>query len=275
MLQHRWLMVTILMMVSGAVLLAPTRAQVIEPEQDDPAALQILGRLNAWRLEVGAPPLKPNDTLKAMAIMQAHYLASLPEITGGDSMHLGENGDNVRDRALYPEFNWATYGGQAAVAEVGAASSEDWAMDFWHGSDIHRETITNPVMREVGVAAVTHPWGHVYIVVLGSRPDVLPALVDPRTNVLFLTQDLWKYGAGNAPPTQVFLFDADGRPLNGGAGQPWAAAILIPVEAVGKLYVLYDDGSSKSLTEVDLVADQVILPGYVSILETPIATAEF
>lgn len=270
----RWLTMTILIMVMS--ILYPAAAQVIEPGQDDPmAATHILGLLNARRLEVGAPPLKPNDTLKAMAIMQASYLASLPEITGGNSMHIGANGDNVRDRALFPEFNWATYGGQAAVAEVGAASSEEWAMDFWHESDIHRETITNPMMREVGVAAVVHPWGHVYIVVLGSRPDVLPVLVDPRTNMLYLTQDLWKYGAGNAPATQVFLFDADGRPLNGGAGQAWAAAIPMPSGAVGKLYVLYDDGISKSLTAVDLVADQIILPGYVSMMETPIATPEF
>ena len=230
---------------------------------DTAAALAMIARLNEWRLEAGVTPFKPNDTLHAMALEQASYLASLTDIPSGNEMHIGRNGEGPRDRALYPQFNWATYGGQPAIAEVAAVGTEDWAINFWKGSDIHRETITNPVVREIGVAAVTHPWGHVYIAVLGSRPDVLPALVDPRTNLLYLTQDLWKFGPGNAPPTHVYLFDSEGRPLNNGAAQDWAATIPIPDNTGGKLYVLYDDGSSKSLMSVDLVRDRVILPGFI------------
>jgi uncharacterized protein YkwD len=240
-----------------------TVAQV-EIGQDDPAAaLAVIAYFNEWRLSVGSPPLKPNDTLHAMALDQASYLASLPEIQGGNEMHIGRNGEGPRERAVYPQFNWTTYGGQPAIAEVGAAASEEWAFNFWKESDIHRETITNPLMREVGVAAVNHPWGHVYIAVFGSRPDVLPALVDPRTNLLYLTQDGWKFGVGNQPSANIFLFDADGRPLNNGAAQPWASSIPIPENVIGKLYVLYDDGISKSLMAVDLVQDRVILPGFV------------
>lgn len=273
---NRWFIVSLLVMVVGVMVLAPASAQITDLGYDDPVAAQaMIGKFNEWRLAAGVPPLKPNAILKAMAIEQASYLGSLSEITGGNAMHIGRNGETVRERALYPQFNWPTYGGQPAITEVGAAGSEAWALEFWQGSDIHRETITNPVLREIGMAAVTHPWGHIYIAVLGSRPDVLPALVDPSTQMLYLTQDLWKFGVGNAPPTQVFLFDAEGRPLNGGAGQTWAAMIPVPIEAVGKVYVLYDDGASKSLMEVDLIRDQVILPGYTPMMETPIATAEF
>ena len=263
---RKWILTLI---VIGAVLCvgigtARTSAQA---EDDLAAGLAMLGRLNEMRLAAGVAPLKPNDTLHAMALDQATYLASLPEIQGGNGMHIGRNGEGPRERALYPQFNWATYGGQPAISEVAAASSEDWAIDFFQTDDIHRDTILSPLVREVGVAAVPHPWGHVYVVDFGSRPNVLPALVDPRTNILYLTQDLWMFGAGGAPATQVYLFDSEGRPLNDGGAQDWAATIPIPDNTGGKLYVLYDDGISKSLMSVDMVADRVILPGFTPAVE--------
>jgi hypothetical protein len=114
---------------------------------------------------------------------------------------------------------------------VGWVGKEDTGLEFWKGSDIHRETITNPGFREVGVAAVPHTWGHIYIVVLGSRPDVLPALADPRGDNLFLTQDTFKFGIGNVPPMHIRLFDADGKPLNNGQPLDWAVSIPIPADA--------------------------------------------
>jgi hypothetical protein len=112
----------------------------------------------------------------------------------------------------------------------------------------------------VGVAAVPHAWGHVYIVVLGSRMDVLPALADRSGSSLYLTQDIFKYGVGNVPPMQVRLFDGDGRPLNNSQPLDWAPVILVPPGAGSKVFVLYDDGSSQSLAEVDLARDQAVLP---------------
>jgi hypothetical protein len=240
-----------------------TERTTAQAEDDIAAGLSILARMNEWRLEVGVAPLKPNETLHAMALQQATYLASLTDIPSGNAMHIGPNGEGPRDRALEPQYIWATYGGQPAISEVAAVSSEDWAINFFRNDDIHRDTITSPLIREVGVAAIPHPWGHVYVVDFGSRPDVLPALIDPRTNIMYLTQDLWKYGPGNAPPMKVSLFDGDGRPLNNGTAVDWAATIPLPDNTGSKLYVLYDDGSSKSIMVVDLVRDRVILPGYV------------
>ncbi|MBZ0289290.1 MAG: hypothetical protein K8I30_16845, partial [Anaerolineae bacterium] len=108
----------------------PSIAQVLS-EGDPAAEMAMLGRLNEMRLAAGVAPLKPNETLRVMALDQANYLASLPEIQGGNGMHIGRNGEGPRERALYPQFNWATYGGQPAISEVAAASSEDWAIDFF------------------------------------------------------------------------------------------------------------------------------------------------
>ncbi len=180
-------------------------------------------------------------------------------------MHLGLNSETLRDRTT--RYHWPTYGegGLAAIAEVGWVGKADTGIAFWQGSDIHRKTITNPGFRDVGVAAVPHPWEHAYIVVLGSRPDVLPALADPQGSNLFLTQDTFKFGIGNVPPMHVHLFDRDGRPLNKGQPLDWAPTIPISAEAGGKIFVLYDDGSAQSLAEVDLVQDQAVLPEFVPI----------
>ncbi len=248
------------------LLLGLTITRVSAQAANDPAAaLEVIARLNQWRLQAGAAPLKPNDTLTAMAVDQATYLSTLPDIPNGNALHLGRNGEGVRERALYPQFNWPTYGGSAAVAEVAAVGTLDSAMQFWQGSDLHRETITNPAVREIGVAAVPHPWGHIFIVDLGSRPDVLPALVDPRSNSLYLTWDEYKFGPGNRPPIQFRLFDSSGRPL--GAWTDWTSIVSLPADVTSEVYVLYNDGSSMSLADVDLVHDQVILPDFLPVIE--------
>jgi uncharacterized protein YkwD len=235
----------------------PTVAQSLN---DPTPALEILAYLNQWRVESGLAPLKPNDTLHNLALEQAAYLSLLPDIPGGNAMHLGQGGETLRERAA--RHNWPTYGegGLAAIAEVGWVGQIEGALTFWQGSSIHTETITNPGFREVGIAAVPHPWGHVFIVVLGSRPDVLTALVDPSGSQLYLTQDIFRYGVGNVPPMQVYLFDTDGRPLNNGQAFEWTPVLPIPAEAGGQVFVLYQDGSSRSLAEVDLALDRAVLP---------------
>jgi uncharacterized protein YkwD len=144
-----------------------------QPTEDVAAALAVVGEFNAWRLELSLWPLKYNATLHDLALEQASYLGTLSDIPSGTAMHLGPNGERPRERALYPQFNWPSYGGveQVDIAEVSAVGTLDSAITFWKGSDIHRETITNPVFREIGVAALPHPWGHIYIAVLGL-PDV-------------------------------------------------------------------------------------------------------
>lgn len=225
---------------------------------DDLAAGQaMLAQINGWRLGLGLAPLKPNETLHAMAVDQASYLVSLTDIPSGNEMHIGRNGETLRERAA--RYGWPSYGegGLSAVSEIAWVGQDDGAMTFWQGSSIHTEVVTNPGFREIGIAAVPHPWGHAFIVVMGSRMDVLPALADATGTSLYLTQDVFKYGLGNIPPTKIYLFDADGKALNNGLAQDWAPMIAIPPETGSKIYVLYNDGNGQSLAEVDLTVDRV------------------
>jgi hypothetical protein len=54
---------------------------------------------------------------------------------------------------------------------------------------------------------------------------------------------------------------------------PWATTIPLPADITGKVFVLYDDGSSLSLAEVDLIRDTVLLPEFIPVATpSPIAT---
>jgi uncharacterized protein YkwD len=255
MFRIRWWMIACLFMS----LAVPATAQ---SDNDAPAAQAMLGQINAWRIQLGLWPLKLNDTLTAMAVDQADYLSTLKEnIPSGNAMHLGRFGEGPRERAQYPQFGWPAYGRQSEdIAEIAAIGTQESALKFWHESPVHTQVATNTIFREIGVAAVPHPWGHIYIVVFGGRPDVLPALYDPQQNVLYLTQDVFKFGPGNVPAMQVTLFDAAGRPLNNGQPLPWSPTLPVPPNTGGKLYVLYNDGSAQALAEVDLREDQAVLP---------------
>src|SRR5438128_1688859 len=91
--------------------------QTQTPTVDDAAAgLNILAQLNEWRVGLGLSPLKPNETLHRLALDQAGYLSSLTDIPSGNNMHLGLNGETLRERAAH--YQWPTYGegGLSAIA---------------------------------------------------------------------------------------------------------------------------------------------------------------
>jgi len=142
---------------------------------DDNAARQITAQLNAWRLREGLSPLKPNATLRTMAIDQATYLVSLEELPGGENggdIHLDQHGQTPPERAIQAPYNWPSYGrrDRTAISENAAVGTIDFALYFWSKSDIHRKTALNPAYREVGVAAVPYNGGYLFIVDYGRAP---------------------------------------------------------------------------------------------------------
>lgn len=150
---------------------------------------ELARQLNVWRLTQGLEPLVYNPTLERMAAVQADYLVSLPDLPG--DLHAGVQGENPRARSQFPEFAWPTYGHPQimSVTEIAAIGSIRSALEFWRGSDIHNRSVTNPTYREVGIAARQYGSDILFIVVLGGRPGVLPALVDIESQIMYLTTE--------------------------------------------------------------------------------------
>jgi uncharacterized protein YkwD len=262
--------ITIIVLFASLIALGLNSGGVVTAEatRDEQAAYEAVAQLNEWRLSLGLAPLKWNDTLADLAFYQADYVRTLHPIPDEEAIHVGRNGEGVRQRALYDPFDWPTYGrpDQIVIGEIAAVNDLEGAVAFWKSSKPHRETVINPAYREVGAVAIPHPYGYIYFVDLGGRPNVLPVLADPRNDILYLTDDPYKFHTGNPPlshPTQVRLFDEAGRPLLDGKWIDWAPTIPIPENAGSKLYVLYTDGTQEAMSEVDLERDRVILPGYI------------
>ena len=270
----RRIMLVLMLSIMGTLLLVPlSHAQ--EPDED--VALDVIARLNAWRLDEGVPPLKPNATLAAMALDQAQYVISLPDFPP-DDFHAGRDGLHPRERALLDPFDWPYYGrkDRVAVGENAAQGSVDFAMNFWKNSPIHHDTALNPAYREVGVAAIPNRGAYLIFVDFGARPGVLPSLLDPRDDTtLYVTNEQYRFSStadSIQTATTLQLFNGDGLPLMD-APIPWVNTLNITSDMGDAVYILESDGTHPIISAVNLAQDRVILPGYLPQPEIPPATA--
>jgi hypothetical protein len=210
-----------------------------------------------------------------MAIAQAEYVLSLDHWPSDP--HAGPSGEGPRVRARWDPYNWPTYGDgqQIVVGEITWLGTWEDALAFWHSSTVHRNTVINPRYREVGVAALPGGRGHLFVAVLGARPNVLPALADPYTDTLYLTDDEYDRGVGNwiRHVSQVRLFDSDGRPLSDD-WIPWQAKIALPDNVGSRLFVLYSDGDDEVMTSVSLLERDVPLPEYADAWQPTLEAAQ-
>jgi len=269
----RSLLLGILLLLSLARLPAPTAAQ------DAPEAGAVIVALNAWRVQEGLWPLKPNPTLRALAEDQASYLLTLSALPEGGDIHLGRSGEQPPERARRAPYNWPSYSRpeQIALTEIAYdGRSASAALRFWKSSALHRSAALNIAYREVGVAALPDREGYLYIVVLGARPNVLPALADPAAGLLYLSDERYRFASGDRwihNAARVRFFDAEGRPLGSG-WQPWQMMLPLPPGAGDRLFVMVSDGTVEVLTEVQPQRDQVLLPaGMTARLPTPTPAA--
>lgn len=226
--------------------------------QSEPIELlipELAAELNLWRLNLGLGPLVYNPTLEAMAASQADYLVGLGDMPVGGAMHTGARGEDVRQRSQFEAFKWPTYGHPQlmSVTEIAAIGNVDLAIEYWHGSDIHNRSVTNPTYREVGIAVRQLRRDVLFIVVLGGEPNVLPALADVDTGELYLTNERaqWK-GAWIGEVTRYRVLDAERQPLQDWA--EWQVIVDLPPEIEGDMiYVEYEDAAGKRVeTEVPL-----------------------
>lgn len=223
--------------------------------------MNMVGALNEWRLEQGLWPVKINDTLNAMALEQAEYVISLSSIPAGSDIHLGPGGETLFSRAARPEYNWPSYSSKnritiAEIAYVGASINS--AINFWQGSKVHRNTVTNDAYREIGVGIVPHPYGSLWIVVFGSRPGVLPAFTQPQTGVLYLSNETYQRAAADGWVQNANLYqilDNADISVETTAWVSWTAQTALPTTALSAFNVAYSDGTREAITLVDPVKD--------------------
>jgi uncharacterized protein YkwD len=254
-------------------LIVPVTANVgvpvpsVSAQQQDQVALDTIAAINAWRIQKGLWPLKRNSTLDALALLQANYLLTLPDLPEEGNIHIGPHGEGPKDRAVAAPYNWPTYGSKIQVAEeeiAYAGYNVKAAIQFWQTSTIHRETVEDPAYREIGIAVLPQKFGHLFIVEFGGRPNILPALADPTAGLIYLSNERFSGAARSGPwiynADKVRLFDAEGRPVS----QDWLAwqpTLPLPSNPGDRIFVAYASGTLQSISEVRLDTDIVLLPG--------------
>lgn len=192
----------------------------------------MLGLLNDWRKSVGLAPFKMNATLAKMARDQANYVLSFPTLPS--DIHRDANGKYPMERALDKKYNWPFYAIAARMAigeNTYAGASEAVAVKWWQGSTVHKNTIENAGYREIGIVSLPHTYGKLFVIVLGARPDVLPALIDPTTNTMYLSTEQYKFSDGGNWIRQVQeyqILESPLSPINESGWQPFAPTVPAP-----------------------------------------------
>jgi hypothetical protein len=161
-----------------------------------------------------------------------------------------------------------------AVTEIAAVGpTPDYAIDYWMNSQIHHDSVVNPAYREVGIATQPHEFGYLYMVVLGARPGVLPALVEPDSGELYLSSERYKWSTGGRwihDATEEQIVASAGSPPDDSSWLPWQ--LTIPAPAGEHYAVVYSDGERETTTEIDPGVDIAWLPENLN--ATVVAVAE-
>lgn len=258
------LIIGLILLISLTTVVAQQTSTVsVTPEVD-----AVTAAINSWRLELGLWPVQPDAVLTRMAFDQARYLMSIPQLPAGGDIHIDQNGLNPRQRAPAAPYNWVTYGPEVTVNEIAyVGANVRRAIEYWQGSSVHTRTVSNGAYRQIGVAALPHQFGFLYIVVLGGQPNVLPAIPDIANGRLYLSNDSVSapLPARLSSATQIQLFDALGRPLSQ-TWLPWQPYLTLPQGVGDRITVMYSDGTRFSVTTVNLNAQTSLFNNQLQLL---------
>lgn len=237
------------------------------PSEATPDQLAVIAQLNAHRLGLGLHPLSLNGTLDFLAKKQAEFGQAQNFEPPNYDWHKDANGEYPRQRGV--RAGWSTYGGSPEQIEIGenaGLGSLNFSMDYWRTSDVHRRTMENPIYREVGVWAIPHPYGFLYMVVFGARPSVLPVPFNPITCQLYIPRDYRTSGSGVwiKQVETIQFFTQDNQPIT--APMAYQSPILLPRNAPPVFTVAMVEANIEVRQTVTLEEDIVILPQTLDIL---------
>jgi uncharacterized protein YkwD len=225
--------------------------------------IEVIALINEWRIGVGLWPLKPNSILRDMAYAQGRYLLTLAQLP--DDLHIDSKGRNPRERALDPAFKWPHYLGSDRMAigeNIYIGNNVRGAINYWQNSPIHRQATESNGYREVGVAVLPHPLGHIYVVVFGSRPNVLPILLDPTSGTLYVSSEAYRFASPGDWVSSVSSLQFIPNvlsPVDNSAWLPWARSTSRPpMEAFTVAY--QGDANKLVMVNFDPASDVAWLP---------------
>ena len=225
----------------------------------DDAESLVLTELNRWRLSKTMMPFLRNDLLDRLAEDQAQYIMERGWFTDQMDFHTDAYGGGVITRLQnegWPAYNFVeqTLGGENAAYY----QTVNGAINFWKGSEDHRDNVETIGFREIGIAAFAFRDSILVYTVLAGRPNVLPVVVDAEHAWAFMSYDESYYSEGFRP-TRVGFYNDKGERLHEQLWLVWSRRMILPGGVTENFVVLFTDGITTIRTDVHL-PDALLFP---------------
>ncbi|MCC6176805.1 MAG: CAP domain-containing protein [Chloroflexi bacterium] len=199
--------------------------------------------INQARLAQGLSPLSPSAELAASA--QAH---AQDMVKYGYMEHEGRDGSTPQTRATRQGYV-APSGTAWLVLEVISARQTAEAAVNWLLSDrLHRGVLLRGYWREFGVGyAEGGPWGQIWTVEFGCRPNVLPVVADTPssggTRVYLTNEECTPGGTPDAIGKATEVMVSNRADFSGAAWEPFVTSKV--VKSDGNVFVKYRDARGR------------------------------
>lgn len=235
-----------------------------EPTHAPQAEIELMDKLNGWRLRKKLQPLHRNPDLDKLAMLQASYIAQRMPYVQKAELHTDAYGYGVFERAQ--ALGWEGYDLPELVVagEIAAYyNNTDGALNFWQHSPPHTKAATEPGFREFGLAVLEKGCWLTQYVVMGGRPYVFPVTVDPETDWMYLTQEeSWYAERADYEPIMVKFVDMEGNPLDDTDWQVFSPRMRLPndLSYTDEFFVAYYDGE-RVVTSYVNIPEALVFPG--------------
>jgi Cysteine-rich secretory protein family len=227
--------------LAGVVLCAPLTAvaqQTMPPEQ------RLLQLINQARLATGLGPLVVTPELSKAATDHADDM-----IRYGYMEHSGRDGSSPQQRAARAGYE-APSSTTWLVLEVISARQTPEAAANWLLSDaLHRGVLLRNYWRETGAAYVQGgPYGQMWVVEFGCRPNVLPVTAEPNNSggvtVRLSNEECAPLGRGDAMGKATEVMVSDKPDFDGAVWEPFVKTKVM--NGGGNVFVKYRDSQGRT-----------------------------
>jgi hypothetical protein len=215
---------------------------VVAQQLDEPEA-RMVTLINQARTAAGLPPVVVSSELSAAARAHARDMA-----VHGYMEHENRAGLSPQQRAAKAGYT-APAGTAWLVLEVITARATPEAGLNWLLSDrVHRGVVMRNYFREIGVGFEKGgPWGQIWSIKFGCRPNVLPVVAEPNANggvtVRLTNEECTPTGGAGQIGRATEVMVSNRSDFNGATWEPFVTTKV--VQDNGNVFVRYRDRAGR------------------------------
>ncbi len=230
-----------LLVILGLSIPTSANAQQASSPEERLAAL-----INQARIAQGLNPVAMSPELATAA--QAH---TRDMVANGYMEHEGRDGSTPQQRAIRSGYGAPPSSAWLVIEVISARATAEAAANFLLGDAVHRRVVLRPTWREMGVAYVQGgPYGQLWTIDFGCRPNVLPVIVEPSGGGLTLrltNEECAPDGTGDQIGRAVQVMVSDRSDFSGASWEPYAATKTVSA-AGANVYVKLKDTRGREVS---------------------------